>query len=95
MPWVAGSDWTDLRVRRLQQSPLVMAHELAVWLFAEQVGTLALVDGRLSFAYHPNWLANPDAVALSCSLPLQAAPFDDIRTRPFFGFFAGSWGRAD
>ena len=61
-----------------------MAHELAVWLFAEQVGTLSLVDGRLSFAYHPSWLANPDAVALSCSLPLQAAPFDDIRTRPFF-----------
>lgn len=61
-----------------------MAHELAVWLFAEQVGTLALVDGRLSFAYHPSWLANPDAIALSCSLPLQAAPFDDIRTRPFF-----------
>ena len=61
-----------------------MAHELAVWLFAEQVGTLSLVDGRLSFAYHPGWLANPDAVALSGSLPLQAAPFDDIRTRPFF-----------
>ena len=61
-----------------------MAHELAVWLFAEQVGTLLLVDGRLSFAYHPSWLANSDAVALSCSLPLQAAPFDDIRTRPFF-----------
>lgn len=51
-----------------------MTHELAVWLFANRVGTLALVDGRLSFAYHPNWLANPDAVALSCSLPLQAAP---------------------
>lgn len=61
-----------------------MAHELAVWLFAKQVGTLSLVDGRLSFAYHPNWLASPDAVALSGSLPLQAAPFDDIRTRPFF-----------
>ena len=61
-----------------------MAHELAVWLFANQIGTLSLVDGRLSFAYHPGWLANPDAVALSCSLPLQAAPFDDLRTRPFF-----------
>ncbi|SFP52546.1 serine/threonine-protein kinase HipA [Geopseudomonas sagittaria] len=29
-----------------------MAHELAVWLFAEQVGSLSLVDGRLSFGYH-------------------------------------------
>ena len=24
-----------------------MAHELDVWLFADRVGTLALVDGRL------------------------------------------------
>lgn len=69
-----------------------MSNELAVWLFAKQVGTLSLVDGRLSFAYHPNWLANPDAVALSCSLPLQAAPFDDIRTRPFFAGLLPSVG---
>jgi len=26
-----------------------MAHELEVWLFADRVGTLALVDGRLNF----------------------------------------------
>jgi len=39
--------------------------------------------GVLSFQA-PNWLARPDAVILSCSLPLQAEPFDDQRTRPFF-----------
>lgn len=61
-----------------------MVHELEVWLFADKVGTLSLVGGRLSFCYHASWLANPNAVALSCSLPLQAAPFDDIRARPFF-----------
>ena len=61
-----------------------MAHELEVWLFADNVGTLSLVGGRLSFCYHPGWVINPNAVALSCSLPLQAEPFDDIRTRPFF-----------
>lgn len=27
-----------------------MAHELEVWLFADRVGTLALIDGRLNFA---------------------------------------------
>ena len=61
-----------------------MAHELEVWLFESRVGTLALLDGRLSFCYVPGWLALPNAVALSASLPLQAEPFDDRQTRPFF-----------
>ncbi len=61
-----------------------MAHELEVWLFKNRVGTLAMVDGRLSFDYVPGWLSQPDAVALSASLPLQAEPFDDRNTRPFF-----------
>lgn len=61
-----------------------MTHELDVWLFAARVGTLTLVDGRLAFCYEPSWLARPDAIALSTSLPLQSAPFDDRKTRPFF-----------
>ena len=61
-----------------------MAPELEVWLFADRVGTLALVDGRLNFCYVFDWLSRPDAVALSASLPLQAEPFDDRKTRPFF-----------
>jgi len=61
-----------------------MARELAVWLFTDRVGTLALVDGRLNFCYAPGWLSQPEAVALSASLPLQAEPFEDRKTRPFF-----------
>lgn len=61
-----------------------MAHELEVWLFDRRVGSLSLVNGRLSFAYAPDWLALPQATALSYSLPLQAQPFDDHQTRPFF-----------
>ncbi len=61
-----------------------MVRELEVWLFADRVGTLALVDGRLSYGYASDWLSRPDAVALSASLPLQAEPFDDRKTRPFF-----------
>lgn len=61
-----------------------MAYELEVWLFANRVGTLTLVDGRLSFSYVPGWLSRPDAVALSVSLPLQAELFDDRKARPFF-----------
>jgi len=58
--------------------------ELAVWLFAEHVGILALVEGRLTFRYTADWLSWPSAVALSTSLPLQAEPFDDHTARPFF-----------
>jgi len=61
-----------------------MAHELDVWLFADHVGRLCLVEGRLNFSYAPAWLAQPNAIALSSSLPLQAEPFDDQRSRPFF-----------
>lgn len=61
-----------------------MAHELDVWLFADHVGTLALIEGRLNFGYTPDWLKQANAVALSCSLPLQVEPFDDHKTRPFF-----------
>ena len=61
-----------------------MARKLEVWLFAERIGTLALIEGRLNFRYSPDWLSRPDAVTLSSSLPLQAEPFDDHHTRPFF-----------
>lgn len=61
-----------------------MAHELTVWLFADRVGTLALIDGRLNFRYSPDWMSRPDAVPLSTSLPLQTEAFDDHKTRPFF-----------
>ena len=61
-----------------------MAHELEVWLFSDRVGTLALVEGRLNFCYAPSWLMQPNAVALSSSLPLQAEAFDDHKTRPYF-----------
>jgi serine/threonine-protein kinase HipA len=62
-----------------------MAHEIGVWLFDQQVGTLSLVAGRLSFQYSAQWL-QPGAMALSQSLPLQPEPFDDQQCR---GFFAG------
>jgi hypothetical protein len=39
-----------------------MAHELEVWPSADRVGTLALVEGRLTFWYAADWLARPDAV---------------------------------
>ena len=61
-----------------------MAHDIGVWLFDQPVGTLSLVGGRLSFQYHADWLAQPNAVALSQSLPLGSNAFDDRQCRPFF-----------
>lgn len=61
-----------------------MAYELAVWLAGARVGTLSLVNGRLRFLYGADWLSKPEARALSCSLPLQSDPFDDMRARPYF-----------
>lgn len=61
-----------------------MAHNLTVWLFDAPVGTLSLASGRLRFRYQTGWLSSPDAKALSQSLPLQSAEFDDHHCRPFF-----------
>jgi serine/threonine-protein kinase HipA len=62
----------------------MITHELEVWLSARHVGTLSVVDGRLNFCYATDWLSRRDAIALSASLPLQAEPFNDRKTRPFF-----------
>ena len=61
-----------------------MAQILDVWLFSDHIGHLSLGNGRLSFSYSPEWLARKDARVLSISLPLQADPFDDTLSRPFF-----------
>ncbi|WP_456280874.1 type II toxin-antitoxin system HipA family toxin [Cupriavidus sp. JZ107] len=62
----------------------MMTRELEVWLQRSRVGTLSLSHGRLRFAYSTDWLQRPDALALSCSLPLQEEPFDDFAARAFF-----------
>lgn len=61
-----------------------MPRQLEVWLSGTRIGTLAQIDGRLSFSYVADWLASSQATPLSQSLPLQAEPFDDRATRPFF-----------
>ena len=63
---------------------VTMAHDIGVWLFDQPVGTLSLVGGRLSFQYGHDWLAQPNAGALSQSLPLGPDVFDDRQCRPFF-----------
>lgn len=63
---------------------LAMPLEIEVWFFNDKVGTLSLEGGGLGFYYNANWLAMPNARALSHSLPLRAEPYSDGQTRPFF-----------
>ncbi|WP_051370755.1 HipA domain-containing protein [Mesorhizobium loti] len=53
--------------------------------FAEPIGILACDgNGAVAYAYRPDYVANPDAVALSLSLPLTDEPYGDVAARPFF-----------
>lgn len=61
-----------------------MTREIGVALFGQPVGTLSLEAGRLRFQYDPAWLAEPQPVALSQSLPLRPEPFEDLQCRAFF-----------
>ncbi len=60
-------------------------HSLTVLLHHIVAGHLRLIDGKLSFAYAPEYLANPQATKLSFSMPLQADAFDEQRSKAFFG----------
>ena len=59
--------------------------KLIVYWLSERVGHLEQdEDGSLRFAYASSWLNQPDAVALSRSLPLRTEPFTGPKARPFF-----------
>jgi serine/threonine-protein kinase HipA len=59
---------------------------LYVWLLQQCVGQLSRVRGQLIFQYSSEWLAHPDAIALSHSLPLRTSAFVD---GPVKSYFAG------
>ena len=69
-----------------------MPKQLEVWLLGKHLGTLAQIEGRLSFSYAADWLAKnattagirSDTIPLSQSLPPRAEPFDDRAARPYF-----------
>lgn len=64
-----------------------MKRSLDIYLHQKLVGQLHQdQSGRLSFTYHPDYLASPYP-RLSISLPLQSAPLDRQITRAFFSGF--------
>ena len=63
-----------------------MARSLNVYLDRGLVGQLIQDDGgQLQFEYAESWLANPNAIPLSHSLPLREAQFTQKECRGFFG----------
>lgn len=65
-----------------------MTKTLDVYLRSESVGRLVQNDhGLLLFEYDESWLNNPDAIALSCSLPLQKQQFRGKECNGFLAAF--------
>lgn len=63
-----------------------MARTLNVFLDRELVGQLIQDDGgQMLFRYDESWLAKPEPLALSRSLPLREEPFTQKECRGFFG----------
>ena len=63
-----------------------MTKTLDVYLHREFVGRLIQDNhGLLLFEYDENWLNNPDAIALSISLPLRNQQFRGKECKGFFG----------
>ena len=51
----------------------------------ERAGVIAELEGDgTRFTYDGAWLARPDAVAVSLTLPLRAEPYTDRGLLPFF-----------
>lgn len=48
------------------------------------VGTLVEIGRQTRFTYSPEWLARPDAVAVSLTLPLRAEPYVSEGLHPYF-----------
>lgn len=62
-----------------------MIKSLGVWWDGRRVGTLRIDEhGDLAFAYDALWLDDPDARAVSFSLPKRDGVFGRRETRPFF-----------
>ncbi len=63
-----------------------MARTLNVFYNRELAGQLIQHDdGQMGFRYDAAWLAKPEPVALSWSLPLREEPFSQKECRGFFG----------
>ncbi len=55
-----------------------------VRLDGRPVGVIEEQDAGTRFTYDPTWLATPDSLPISLTLPLRPEPFDQRGLHPFF-----------
>jgi serine/threonine-protein kinase HipA len=51
---------------------------------AQRVGTLSEEGRQITFRYDPEWVASPNAVAVSMTLPVTDKPYVNDGLHPFF-----------
>ena len=73
-----------------------MIKSLCVWWDGACVGALQIDEhGDLAFTYAAQWLADPERLAVSTSLPKRAETFNRRETRPFFAGLLPEEGQRD
>lgn len=55
-----------------------------VKLDGQPVGIIEETDGGSRFTYSADWLARPDAIPVSLTMPLRAVPYESKELHPFF-----------
>jgi len=64
--------------------PVQSGRKAVVCLDGVPVGTIEETGPATRFTYDASWLANPNAVPVSLTLPIREAPFDSRGLHPFF-----------
>jgi serine/threonine-protein kinase HipA len=73
-----------------------MIKSLCVWWGGDLAGALQIDEhGDLAFTYAADWLADPQKLAVSISLPKRPEPFNRRETRPFFAGLLPEEGQRD
>lgn len=66
--------------------------QATIWMHTIPAGTLVEDETGFTFHYAPDYLARPDARAISLTLPLRAEPYHDTVLFPFFdGLIPEGW----
>jgi serine/threonine-protein kinase HipA len=69
-----------------------MKRKGGIMIFGTPAGILSEDDDGYRFTYYPSYLDNPDAVAVSLTLPLQKEPHFSPALHPFFdGLIPEGW----
>ncbi|MBX3432377.1 MAG: HipA N-terminal domain-containing protein [Pirellulales bacterium] len=62
----------------------MIARQAIVRIDGQRVGTLSEEGRQVTFRYDPEWVANPNAIAVSTTLPVTDKPYVTDGLHPFF-----------